>query len=264
MIETTPIQFKLENFEGPLDLLVALVEKHKLDVADIPIDLLCEQYMETIKDAEERDIEVACEFLSMASELMLIKSRMLLPRDPSGDEDPRKPLVDAIEEYQRTKLAAAELADLFSVYGTRAAKEEDDLSPDPTYVADHSVDLLRAALTKIYTETRLSEKTMKEDFSAIVNIPRIPIETLMTQLLDTLKTRRSVPLGAYLRESENRPALIARFIGILELLKARLVSVEEPDGAVEDGVTDMLSEVRVVLTATEEEIADAKLESGMY
>ena len=259
-----PIQFRLENFEGPLDLLVALVEKHKMDVADIPIDLLCEQYLAAIRDAEERNVEVACEFLSMASELMLIKSRMLLPRDPKTDEDPRKSLADAIEEYRRTKLAAAELADLFSVYGARRAKEEEDLSPDPTYVADHSVDLLRAALTKIYTETRLSEKTAKEDFSVIVNAPRIPVEAVMTRLLDTLKIRRTLPLGAYLRESEDRPALIARFLGILELLKAGFISVEESDGAAREGVTDMLSEVRIVLTASEEEIADARLESGVY
>ncbi len=259
-----PIQFRLENFEGPLDLLVALVEKHKMDVADIPIDLLCEQYLAAIRDAEERNVEVACEFLSMASELMLIKSRMLLPRDPKTDEDPRKSLADAIEEYRRAKLAAAELADLFSVYGARRAKEEEDLSPDPTYVADHSVDLLRAALTKIYTETRLSEKTAKEDFSVIVNAPRIPVEAVMTRLLDTLKIRRTLLLGAYLRESEDRPALIARFLGILELLKAGFISVEESDGAAREGVTDMLSEVRIVLTASEEEIADARLESGVY
>jgi chromatin segregation and condensation protein Rec8/ScpA/Scc1 (kleisin family) len=189
---------------------------------------------------------------------------MLLPRDPKTDEDPRKPLIDAIEEYRRTKLAAAELADLFSLYGTRTAKEEDDLSPDPTYVADHSVDLLRAALTKIYTETRLSEKTAKEDFSVIVNAPRIPVEVVITRLLDTLKSKRTLPLGTYLRASENRPELIARFIGILELLKARLISVEETDGDAQDGVTDMLSEVRILLTASDEEIADAKLESGVY
>ena len=261
---TMAIQFKLENFEGPLDLLVALVEKHKLDVADIPIDLLCKQYLATIRDAEERNVEVACDFLLMASELMLIKSRMLLPRDPKTDEDPRKPLIDAIEEYRRTKLAAAELADLFSLYGTRTAKEEDDLSPDPTYVADHSVDLLRAALTKIYTETRLSEKTAKEDFSVIVNAPRIPVEVVIARLLDTLKSKRTLPLGTYLRASENRPELIARFIGILELLKARLICVEETDGDAQDGVTDMLSEVRILLTASDEEIADAKLESGVY
>ncbi|MBQ4193192.1 MAG: segregation/condensation protein A [Clostridia bacterium] len=263
MMETT-LQFRLENFEGPLDLLVALVEKHKLSVEDIPIDLLCEQYMATIRDAEERDVEVACEFLYMASELMLIKSRLLLPRDPKTDEDPRKPLIDAIEEYRRAKLAAAELGDLFSVYSARTAKEEDDLSPDPTYVADHAVDLLRAALAKIYTETRLSEKTAKEDFSGIVNAPRIPVETLMARLLDTLREKRALPLGDYLRASENRPELIARFIGILELLKSRLVSVEEEEGAVCDGVTDMLADLRVVLTATDEEIADARLESGMY
>ena len=104
------IRYRTETFEGPLDVLLSLVEKHKMDIADVPIDLLCDQYMAWIRDAEEHDVELACEFLSMASELMLIKSRMLLPRDPSKDEDPRKPLADALAEYQKAKLAAAELA----------------------------------------------------------------------------------------------------------------------------------------------------------
>ena len=117
----------------------------------------------------------------------------------------------------------------------------------------------------IFTEVRLSEKTEKEAFSGIVNAPRIPVERLMTDLIDTLRAAsgRSLSLTRYLRESESRPELVAKFIGILELVKVHLVAVEDL-GRGEEGVTDMLSGVSVTLTATDEEIAGANLESGIY
>ena len=92
------ISYKLDQFEGPLDLLLTLISKNKIDINDIPIAELCSQYMEYINAEENRDIEIASEFLLMASELMLIKSRMLLPKSEE-DEDPRASLVEAVLEY---------------------------------------------------------------------------------------------------------------------------------------------------------------------
>ena len=112
------IQYKLDQFEGPLDLLLTLIQKHKINIDDIPISLLCEQYMTYIQANLDMGLEVASEFLYMASELMLIKSRMLLPRNPETDEDPRDALRDTVLEYQRAKLAASELSDLFGQYGS--------------------------------------------------------------------------------------------------------------------------------------------------
>ena len=83
------ITYKLEKFEGPLDLLLNLIHKNKVQIEDIPISLICDQYIEYIARAQELDIELAVEFLSMASELMLIKSRMLLPREVPEEEDPQ-------------------------------------------------------------------------------------------------------------------------------------------------------------------------------
>lgn len=253
------INYKFEIFEGPLELLVSLVEKHKLKIDDIPIDLLCEQYMNYMKEAEQRNIELACEFLYMASELMLIKSRMLLPRDPVKDEDPRQPLIDAMKEYQKTKLAASELSDMFGEFGSRMIKEQDDISPDKTYVADHSIELLRAALIHVYNETKLSEKTVKEKFSEIVNAPRIPVETVMTGLIDTLR-RGSIFLDSYFRQSSGKPELIAKFLGILELLKSKIISVDDVCDE-ETGVTDIASHVKITLIADDETIQSAALDS---
>lgn len=105
------ITYKLEKFEGPLDLLLNLIHKNKVQIEDIPISLICDQYIEYIARAQELDIELAVEFLSMASELMLIKSRMLLPREVPEEEDPRARLAEAIARLEAAKKAAAKLGE---------------------------------------------------------------------------------------------------------------------------------------------------------
>ncbi len=250
------INYRFNLFEGPLDLLLTLVEKNKMKIDDIPIDILCDQYMEYIREAEELNIELACEFLYMASELMLIKSRMLLPRDESEDDDPRKPLVDAIYEYRRAKLAASELSEQ---YLDRLVKEQDDISADRTYVADHSSELLRTALMHVLSEVRLSTTDVKERFAKIVSAPVIPVGTVMTGLVKRLR-RGSVFLDEYFADTETRSEAIAKFIGILELLKMHVISVEE-DTPTDTGVTDILSHIKITLLSEDAELITATLDS---
>ena len=99
------INLKVEQYEGPLDLLLALISKHKIDIFDIPISEICDQYIAYLDAMRKMDMEVTSEFVVMAAELMLIKSKMLLPRNEES-EDPRAPLVDALLEHQRAKAAA--------------------------------------------------------------------------------------------------------------------------------------------------------------
>ncbi len=257
------INYKFELFEGPLELLLSLVAKHKMKIEDIPIDLLCEQYMAYISEASRQNIELACEFLSMASELMLIKSRMLLPRTPDNAEDPRTPLVNALLEYQKAKLAAAELSDRFAEYGSRMMKEPDDISPDKTYVAPHHVELLRAALLHVLTESKVSGTgSAKEEFENIVNAPQIPLQIVIGGLIDRLKQTDDLFLDGYFTTADSKPTLIAKFIGILELLKSHIIRLDDDDAAdtTEDGITDMMSHVKITLIASEEDIKASSLE----
>lgn len=257
------INYKLEQFEGPLELLLNLVNKHKMKIEDIPIDLLCEQYMAYIGEAARQNIELACEFLYMASELMLIKSRMLLPRAPDNPEDPRLPLVNALLEYRRAKLAAAELSDLFAEYGSRMVKEADDLSPDRTYVAPHDANLLRAALLRVLSESgELPQNPAKESFEPIVSAPQIPLHNVIENLIDRLRGPDDLFLDGYFTAADGKPTLIAKFIGILELLKAHIVALEETGTPhlSADGVTDMTEHVRITLIASEEDIRTSSLE----
>ena len=142
------IIYKIELFEGPLDLLLSLISKNKMSIEDIKISVICDQYMEYINTMQKLDIELSSEFIVMASQLMLIKSRTLLPRMSDDDgEDPAEELARALLEYKRAKEASGKLGGLYSQFSGRYQKDTDEISPDRTYVADHSVDLLSKALT---------------------------------------------------------------------------------------------------------------------
>ena len=124
------LTYRLDQYEGPLDLLLTLIAKNKVSITDIPIAKICDQYMEYIEANQNMDLDVASEFIVMASELMLIKSRMLLPRDEENDPDPRAELVDALLIYQKAKEAAEELRPLYAEYSGRMAKDVDEIPPD--------------------------------------------------------------------------------------------------------------------------------------
>ena len=116
------IDVKLNVFEGPLDLLLHLIEKNKVNIYDIPIVTITEQYLEYVNNMEEEDLDVMSEFLVMAATLIKIKSKMLLPKDeedPEDEEDPREELVRRLLEYKMYKYAAGELKDL-EIEGNKA------------------------------------------------------------------------------------------------------------------------------------------------
>jgi segregation and condensation protein A len=105
------VTFHLEVFDGPLDLLLHLLSKNKVEIKDIPIAVILEQYLEYIRQMQEFDLEVASEFITMAAQLMYIKSKMLLPvYEDDNEEDPRAGLVEALLEYQRIKEAGSALS----------------------------------------------------------------------------------------------------------------------------------------------------------
>ncbi len=242
------IQYKLDQFEGPLDLLLTLIQKHKINIDDIPISLLCEQYMVYIQANLDMGLEVASEFLYMASELMLIKSRMLLPRNPETTEDPRDALRDTVLEYQRAKLAASELSELFALYGARMVKEQDDIAPDRTFVADHHIEVLQAALIHALTEAKVVPETAKTSpLAPIVNQPHVAVQGVMILLLDKLQAKEPVFLDEYFAASANKSEIIAKFLSLLELFKTQTVGLSEESWENESGILELRCHVPLLL-----------------
>ena len=169
------VTYRLDQFEGPLDLLLTLIQKNKVNIEDIPIAIICDQYLEYLRAAKDMDMEIAGEFIVMASELMLIKSRMLLPKEKNDEKDPRADLADALLRYQQAKQAAVKMAELYAVYSGRMAKDTDEISIDTTYVADQQVTSLCAAVRRMIAanESRpKAEKPITTTDAAMRSIPR--------------------------------------------------------------------------------------------
>lgn len=229
------LSFKLETFEGPLDLLLSLIQKNKVSIYDIPISLIFDQYMEYIERMQQMDMDIAGEFLDMASRLMLIKSKMLLPRNEAAKEaDPRRDLVDALLEYRKAKLEAASLREMYSTYQGRYIKETDEVGIDRSYVCDHTVDMLIRAFEKM--EKRLAlESENKTDvpiktLNTILTRKITPVPEKSFYILRYLHKNKSCSFEELIMTSRTKSELVASFMAILSLVRSgRLLCVGDDD-----------------------------------
>ncbi len=224
------VTYRIDQFEGPLDLLLTLIHKNKVNIEDIPISLICDQYLEYIRAAQDMDMEIAGEFIVMASELMLIKSRMLLPRVTEDEKDPRAELADALLRYQQAKQAAQKMAPLFGIYSGRMVKDTDEISIDKTFVTDQQVTSLCAAVRRIIAANESRPKAEKQIFAPMIAKPIVPVEVKIVGILHRMEKRDKTSMKELLSDASSLPDLIAIFLGILELIKIKKIRIEEdPD-----------------------------------
>ena len=221
------VTYRLDQFEGPLDLLLTLIQKNKVSIEDIPISVICDQYLETITEAQNLDMDIASEFLVMASELMLIKSRMLLPRPDDQAEDPRAGLADALLHFQQAKEAAAKLAPMYAYYSGRMVKDTDEISVDKTYVHDQEVTALCAAVRRIIAYNNALERAATTTFTPMISKPIIPVELKIVSILRTIEERGVSSVEDLIIGEVTLPDLIASFLGVLELIKIRKLLIAD-------------------------------------
>jgi len=223
MDETTAYKVKLDVFEGPLDLLLYLIRKNEVDIYDIPIAEITQQYLDMLKVMRILNLEIAGEFLVMAATLTHIKSKMLLPTSTDGEdeeegEDPRKELVDRLLEYERYKEAARSLEsqdilerDVFTRKAGEDAEEEDEL--------DLNLFELIEAFQQVLN--RSSRELAHE-----ITLERISIEEKITEILDTLGSAGGEVEFTHLFEGRpTKEVIIFTFLALLELMKLRMVRV---------------------------------------
>lgn len=232
------LTYRLDQFEGPLDLLLTLIQKNKVSITDIPISLICDQYMEYIVNARELDMDVASEFLVMASELMLIKSKMLLPREETEEDDPRATLTDALLRYQQAKEAAAKLTPMYAYYSGRMIKDTDEISIDKTFVQDQDVTSLCAAIRRIVAYNNALEKAATTTFTPMISKPIIPVEIKIVSIIKHIEKRGVASLSDLLCDEVTLPDMIASFLGVLELIKVRKILVQENGDNTENALLD--------------------------
>ena len=250
------ITYRLEQFEGPLDLLLSLIAKNKVSIADIPIALICDQYIEYIVKAQELNMDLASEFIVMASELILIKSKMLLPRPEAEEEDPRATLADALIRYKQAKEAAVKLAPMYAYYSGRLVKDTDEISVDKTFVADQSPLVLQQAIRRIVAYNNALERAQQTAFKPMISKPVVPVELKIVGILNRMnKGGGSASLKELISDSVSLPDMIAIFIGVLELVKVRRILIDESDDGYDSENT------RFIINTDEADIAEASGEN---
>lgn len=226
------LQYKLEAFEGPLDLLLFLIQKHKLNICDINISELLEQYTESIKDINNfEDMDGAAEFLEMAARLVYIKTAMLLPRYDDEGEKLRQELQGELIEYQACKNVAAYLRTRFcgnSVF----SRDPMPIEADNTYMRTHQPEeILKAYLSALGRKQRKLPPPV-EAFSGVVHKKLISVPSRAIILLKRLYRRTKLKWNDIFAGSE-RSESVAMFLAVLELVKNGRISVSDDNSTVE-------------------------------
>ncbi len=234
------ISVKLQAFEGPLDLLLHLIEKNKINIYDIPIVEITEQYMEYIKQMKEHDLNVVSEFLVMAAWLLEIKSKMLLPKevnDEGEEEDPREELVRQLLEYKMYKFMASELKErqvdaALSFYKEPTVPKEVAQYEEPVDLEEL---LSGVSLAKLYKVFELVIKKQKDKVDPIrsrfgqIQKEEVSLSDKMDYVQEYARNNKKFNFRVLLEENKTKMQMIVTFLAILELMKVGDIKISQED-----------------------------------
>ena len=217
------IQYKLEVFEGPLDLLLYLISKHKLNIYDIPIFELVEQYTDYVRKMQEENLDIAADFLEMAARLVHIKTVSLLPVQKEEAEELRRELSGELIEYRTCKLVAAELEKNTEGFN-RMVKGQSKMSfPVLPYSRVHdALEIYRAYMNAVGKKLRKMPPPVSA-FAGIVSHKIVSVGSRIKGLLEVLSIGRKQRFDSLFENAESRSELVATFLAVLELCKAKRV-----------------------------------------
>ncbi len=224
MEKTETLSYKLDVFEGPLDLLLNLIAKNKLNIYDIPIAELLEQYMAQIHEMQAADMDVASEFLEMAARLVHIKSVSLLPKKEE-EAALKQELTGQLLEYQQCKEAAMRLRERFSLDGIVRAQA--DIPADLTYKRHHKPQELLSAYLSMLGKKKPPEPQKPEDtISKLITRRVVSVASQIVFVLRSLWKRRHVSLKELFRGKNDPSERVAAFLAVLELVKDKRLRVD--------------------------------------
>lgn len=224
MEKTETLSYKLDVFEGPLDLLLNLIAKNKLNIYDIPIAELLEQYMAQIHEMQAADMDVASEFLEMAARLVHIKSVSLLPKKEE-EAVLKQELTGQLLEYQQCKEAAMRLRERFSLDGIVRAQA--DIPADLTYKRHHKPQELLSAYLSMLGKKKLPEPQKSEDtISKLITRRVVSVASQIVFVLRSLWKKRHVSLKELFRGKNDPSERVAAFLAVLELVKDKRLRVD--------------------------------------
>ena len=226
------LKYRLDTFEGPLDLLLTLIKKNKVSIWDIPIVELTDQYLEAISGIEKTMLDNTGEFIILASELLYIKSKMLLPKDEEDEDevDPREELAQRLYEYKKFKEASqsmrkSEFSSKYMVF-----RDEEDIEfPIPEYNRSHTISELVDAFGNIYQRRIRRAKPEKRAFYGIVGREKVSVDDMVTKIENVLKISKKVEFSSLFKEEDSRPEMIATFLALLEMIKLNKIYADYDD-----------------------------------
>lgn len=224
MEKTETLSYKLDVFEGPLDLLLNLIAKNKLNIYDIPIAELLEQYMAQIHEMQAADMDVASEFLEMAARLVHIKSVSLLPKKEE-EAALKQELTGQLLEYQQCKEAAMRLRERFSLDGIVRAQA--DIPADLTYKRHHKPqELLSAYLSMLGKKKPPEPQKPEATISKLITRRVVSVASQIVFVLRSLWKKRHVSLKELFRGKNDPSERVAAFLAVLELVKDKRLRVD--------------------------------------
>ncbi len=219
-----PISYKLEVFEGPMDLLLHLITKHKIDIYDIPILELVEQYVAYVREMQEENMDVASEFLEMAARLVYIKTVSLLPVYEEAEEL-KNQLRDELIEYRDCKILAGKLSQMTDGFNYSVREYAENVSPDMSYKRLHEPDELLSAYSVAAGKKLRRLPPPIDTFKAIVTRKIVSVGSKIESIVTSLKKKRKTKLFDIYKQAQSRSDLIAAFLAVLELAKNKTIYV---------------------------------------
>lgn len=226
---TEKMTFHLSAFDGPLDLLLHLIAKNKINIYDIPISLILEQYMEVLREAQATDMEVAGDFIAMAAQLMLIKSRMLLPKEKNEaeeEEDPRAQLVEQLLEYQRIRVVQPFFRAHSEVGRDILTRPPEPLERKKKFEGTLPPEKLPDAARRMLTRIGRKLPPPVSAFSGIVGRERVPVHTRIAAILLRFRRKATLNFHSLFQGAESRSEIVATFLAVLELSKTNRIYID--------------------------------------
>lgn len=221
------LSFKLPVFEGPLDALLYLISKNKLNIYDIPIAELLDQYMDYLAAMSEMDLEITSDFLEMASRLVQIKSAMLLPKDETGKSQ-RDELIATLIEYKTCKAMAEALkaqGDGFE----RFVRQPEPIEVDETYKNTHDVKDLYEAYVSLGSRIKRKRPPTPEAFKGVVGKPIISVMSRIVHIVKRLIKSGKRGFYSMFDDVTGRSEAVATFLAILELVKSKKIVIDDDE-----------------------------------
>ncbi len=232
-LDALPIRLEAVDFQGPLDLLMHLIKKNEVNIYDIPIALITQQYLDTINLMQELDLDIAGEFLVMAATLIHIKSKMLLPRPETSaavagdDDDPRDMLVRRLLEHQKYKAAAELLHEREQLRATQWQRPDERVAKiaGDDFEPELEVDLFSLLLAFQAVVHRTRERPRM-----VLPPEEMPVELRIEQLLDRLSENEACGFEDLFADVGDKAGLIVTFLALLEMIRLKLVRVFQSGG----------------------------------